>query len=104
MRISNREKSLASPVVRPVVGKAPEVIDLQIPSFIRSLNRHAERHGLATSVRIAHLPAEWKCSECEWARGDVVLSTWSGTIKQLLATGFVRESYRFPTGGIGWFP
>lgn len=82
-----------------------------VPRHVANLNAMAEKCGFKTSVRVGKVPPEWPVKEydevndCEgvmgWARGDLVLSTWTGTKAQLLAMGILCTSYHFPQR-VGW--
>lgn len=74
-----------------------------IPRYVRNLNAIAERCGLRTTVSIGQIPQEWGLDPIgdSWARGDVVLSFWEGSVEDLLSTNLLRPSYRLPLN-VGW--
>lgn len=77
-----------------------------IPRFVRNLNAIAERCGMRTSVSIGQIPQEWRIpseslGDYSWARGDVVLSFWEGSVAELHSTNLLLPSYRIPLS-VGW--
>jgi hypothetical protein len=67
-------------------GKAEERLSL-LPRFVRNLNSLAERCGLTVTVEIDTYEGE---SE------ERLFTEWQGTKDQLVATGLLNPSYRFP--------
>jgi hypothetical protein len=69
---------------------------LLVPRFVLSFNEMARKCGLAIDTGVRN------DSYDSWDNGrPQLVAIWSGTVKQLRATGIFLKSYRFPTGARG---